>query len=224
MNKSVKPYHHGNLKEALVCVFINLLQNIPFEKLSLRRIASEVGVAPTAVYNHFKNKEELQFAAKVKCLVHFAQYLDDSVLGATSPEQKICELGKAYYRYSKEHGLYFEFMMSTKISEEYITEDFIKIAMRAEEALRIAVIELYEKHNIPTNMFNEGLGTFGCWAIAHGISELTNKSLNLAACHSGRWAEEFLLQDEGQTNACFEAMTQVLVEGLLAVEKSKMSK
>lgn len=220
MNISAKPYHHGNLKAALINALMDLLQHMPFEKISLRKVASEVGVAPTAVYNHFKSKEDLQIAAKLKCMIHLGDYLDASVQNVESPEQKICELGKAYYRYSKQYLPYFEFMMSTNIPEECVTDEIIEVSMRAESALRIAIIELYEKHNIATNAFNEGLGTLGGWAIAHGVSDLANKSLNLAACHSGRWSNEFLLQDPQQINACFEAITNVIVQGLLATARA----
>lgn len=221
MKTPAKPYHHGNLKQALIGALLDLLQHTSFEKISLRKVASEVGVAPAAVYNHFKSKEDLHIAAKLKCMMHLADYLDDCVVGVESPEQKICELGKAYYRYSRQYSPYFEFMISTHIPDHCITDDIIEVSMRSESALRIAVIELYEKHHIPTCAFSEGLGTFGCWAIAHGISDLANKSLNLAACHSGRWSNEFLLQDTQQIDACFEAMTSVIVHGLLATAKAK---
>jgi AcrR family transcriptional regulator len=223
VNKSVKPYHHGNLKEALVSAFIDLLQDTPFEKLSLRKIASHVGVAPTAVYNHFKSKDELQIAAKMDCMNHLADYLDDCVISVDDAEQKICELGKAYYRYSQEHAQYFNFMMSANIPEEFITEELIETSMRAESALRSAIIDLLKAHDIPTNAYNEGLGTFGCWAVAHGVSDLANKSLNLAACHSGRWSEEFMMQNQEQIDACFEAIGNMIVQGLLATARRKSS-
>ena len=224
MNTLAKPYHHGNLKEELVKVFTELLESTPYEKLSLRKIASEVGVAPTAVYNHFKSKEELQTAAKIKCMMHLADYLDQSVIGIESPEDKICELSKAYYHYSREYAPYFEFTMGANVPKEYVTDELLEVSMRAEEALRIAVNELFAKHDIPTDTFNEGLGTFGCWGLAHGISDLANKSLNLAACRTGRWSEEFLLREQEQINACFQAMTDAFVQGLLVAAKTKLGR
>jgi AcrR family transcriptional regulator len=224
VNKTAKPYHHGNLKEALVSAFIDLLEDTPFEKLSLRKLASHVGVAPTAVYNHFRSKDELQIAAKLNCMNHLADYLDECVINVSNPETKIVELGKAYYRYSQEHAQYFYFMMSTNIPEECITEELIETSMRAESALRSAIIDLLKAHDIPTNSYNEGLGTFGCWAVAHGISDLANKSLNLAACHSGRWSEEFMLQSSEQIDACFDAIGNMIVQGLLATARRESSK
>jgi AcrR family transcriptional regulator len=52
-------YHHGDLKASLVEAASIILQRDGADALSLRAIASEVGVSHTAPYSHFKNKKEL---------------------------------------------------------------------------------------------------------------------------------------------------------------------
>lgn len=52
-------YHHGDLKASLVEAARIILQRDGADALSLRAIASEVGVSHTAPYSHFKNKKEL---------------------------------------------------------------------------------------------------------------------------------------------------------------------
>ncbi len=54
-----KPYHFGNLKEALIEQGIELIHEEGIEKFSLRKVAKRVGVSATACYNHFENMEEL---------------------------------------------------------------------------------------------------------------------------------------------------------------------
>ena len=53
MPKAVKPYHHGDLKNALVRAGIDLLETRGLPGLSLRAIAAAVGVSHTAPKNHF---------------------------------------------------------------------------------------------------------------------------------------------------------------------------
>ena len=59
MQANKKVYHKGNVRENLVRAAEDVLQEEGLAALSLRRIAREVGVAPSAVYNHFENREAL---------------------------------------------------------------------------------------------------------------------------------------------------------------------
>ncbi|TGL87781.1 TetR/AcrR family transcriptional regulator [Leptospira congkakensis] len=52
-------YHHGDLRPALITAARNLLQKQGIEAVSLRSIASAIGVTHMAPYAHFKGKQEL---------------------------------------------------------------------------------------------------------------------------------------------------------------------
>lgn len=54
-----KPYHHGDLREQILCAASKLLEENTISSLSLRAVAKEVGVSHTAPYRHFKDKESL---------------------------------------------------------------------------------------------------------------------------------------------------------------------
>ena len=54
-----KPYHHGDLREEILCAASRLLESNNISSLSLRAVAKEVGVSHTAPYRHFKDKESL---------------------------------------------------------------------------------------------------------------------------------------------------------------------
>lgn len=54
-----KPYHHGDLRRALIETGINFIKQEGEEALSLRRIAEMCGVSNAAPYAHFKSKERL---------------------------------------------------------------------------------------------------------------------------------------------------------------------
>lgn len=210
------PYHHGNLKEALIDTYLQLLETEGAEKISMRKLASIIGVAPTAVYNHFESKEALQIAVKIKCLNHFADYLDASAEQIDDPKQAITELGKAYFNYSRGHRQYFHLIMNSQVSEELITEELLSAGMRAEAAIRNTVIALLEQHGIPSTQYNEGLGAFACWSVAHGISSIADTRVNHVACADGRWPPQFMLVSEEQVHQSFDAMTDVLVAGILS--------
>lgn len=54
-----KPYHHGDLKKALLEETAHILREEGESALSLRGLAARLGVSRTAPYNHYKNKESL---------------------------------------------------------------------------------------------------------------------------------------------------------------------
>src|SRR5580658_11275763 len=54
-----KPYHHGDLRRALMESADAILEREGPNALSLRAVAREAGVSPAAPYHHFKDKDEL---------------------------------------------------------------------------------------------------------------------------------------------------------------------
>ncbi|HKR88405.1 MAG TPA: helix-turn-helix domain-containing protein [Phenylobacterium sp.] len=57
-----RPYHHGDLRRALVEAARRLLETEGAAAMSLRAVAREAGVSPAAPYHHFKDKGELMAA------------------------------------------------------------------------------------------------------------------------------------------------------------------
>lgn len=219
-DKPASSYHHGNLKQALVDAYIELLESVPADKLSLRKLAAHVGVAPTAVYNHFADKNALKAAVKLWVLRHFSLYLQTTATTAVEPEERIYQLGLIYYQYSVDHRHYYDRIYMDDVPPEYINDELIEASMAAEAQLRAAVVALLRQHGLPTSQYNEGLGAFACWAMAHGVTSLAACHVNLAACHTGRWPPEFMLQDSVAVKASFRAMTRVLVAGILDAAKT----
>lgn len=217
--ESERQYHHGNLKQVLVDAYLELLPTMPREQLSMRKLCAHIGVAQTAVYNHFKNKDELAVAVKIRCLEHFADYLDDRAKTEDNAHGQIKALGQAYFQYAYENAQYFELLMGDHVPDELVTEELMQAGMRAESALRASVVALLKEHDLPTNQYNEGLGSLACWSVAHGITSIASMRLNQVACADGRWPETFQLSTPEQVNASFEIMTDVLVAGILKAAK-----
>lgn len=54
-----RPYHHGDLRGALIAEAIAQVEAVGMEHLSLRCVAHAVGVSPSAAYHHFADKDAL---------------------------------------------------------------------------------------------------------------------------------------------------------------------
>lgn len=58
-----RPYHHGDLRNALIASALRLIEECGPESFSLREAAREVGVSANAAYRHFQDKSALMTAA-----------------------------------------------------------------------------------------------------------------------------------------------------------------
>ena len=61
-----RPYHHGDLRGALILEAISQVEAVGMEHLSLRSVAHEVGVSPSAAYHHFADKDALLTAVALE--------------------------------------------------------------------------------------------------------------------------------------------------------------
>ncbi len=57
-----RPYHHGDLRSALIGEGLRLVEEAGAEALSLREVARAAGVSATAIYRHFPDKRALMTA------------------------------------------------------------------------------------------------------------------------------------------------------------------
>src|SRR5665213_3923660 len=90
-----RPYHHGDLRRALVDAARRILEAEGPTALSLRAVAREAGVSPAAPYHHFKDKAELLDAVADEGW----QMLDAGMAkakAAADPRDKLTALGIAY--------------------------------------------------------------------------------------------------------------------------------
>lgn len=88
------------------------------EKLSLRALAREAGVSPTAPYRHFPSKQSL-LAALAEEGFHELRARFDAVAAAPHPdlEQRLLALGVAYVEFALEHPTTYELMFGRVLGD-----------------------------------------------------------------------------------------------------------
>lgn len=106
-----KPYHHGDLREALVQAGLELLRERGLEGVRLRETASRAGVSHTAPYHHFPNKAMLIEALAVESFGRFTRALQRAWEETPGPSiARFRALGLAYVRFALEHSAEFRLM------------------------------------------------------------------------------------------------------------------
>lgn len=170
-------YHHGNLTQEITNIAIERIRKQGVQQVSLRQLASDCGVSPTAVYRHFQNKEHL--------LAHIARLgfesLHDKLLQSTNTTSPIHEqvLGRAitYIEFAIENPCYFDLMFGSYVTDREEHPELEKVMLSTFRLLEETTSASIE-HNI--HQGDPELISYHSWALIHGLALLlTSKQIPL---------------------------------------------
>ncbi|MEM7077582.1 MAG: TetR/AcrR family transcriptional regulator [Pseudomonadota bacterium] len=95
-----KPYHHGDLFEAVLDDAERCVEQGGLESVSLRGTAKSLGVAHSAVFRHFSDKRHVLTELAVRSARRMTTVIDSEVNRA-SPKGKFLAAGLAYVNFAK---------------------------------------------------------------------------------------------------------------------------
>ncbi len=111
------PYHHGNLKEAMVDATVALVEERGVENLSVREVAKRVGVSSGAPFRHFPTRTALLTAVAEQATRLLLEAMTDAVRrhAAAAPLDRFRALGDAYMRWALAHPTQFAIVSNRKL-------------------------------------------------------------------------------------------------------------
>src|SRR5512136_65494 len=114
---SKAPYHHGDLRHALLEAALDLVTARGVEAFSLREAAREVGVSPAAAYRHFADKDALLAALALEAFARLGQAMERAVSRAPGEAGSkahaaavFLAVGPAYVEFAVQHPAQFRVM------------------------------------------------------------------------------------------------------------------
>ncbi|MGE5380626.1 MAG: TetR/AcrR family transcriptional regulator [Methylocystaceae bacterium] len=169
---SLKPYHHGNLKEALIEAGIELINQEGLDKLSLRKVASICGVSQAAPYSHFQSKDDLLQAMRDYVLAQFMEALEKPIsLYGPDEERALIEMGKSYVMFFINNPQYFKFIFSEQCMQVYLsiemdeTDNFPPFKLMKDIAVPILAAKGIAKEKVEDAVIS-------LWATVHGLASI----------------------------------------------------
>jgi len=108
-------YHKGNVREDLVDAAEKILRKEGLSTLSLRRVAREVGVAPSAVYNHFRNREALLVAVATDGYRQLSRIENRAYSMGGKPGQVLREMARDYLHFAASNPDLYRLMFSAEV-------------------------------------------------------------------------------------------------------------
>ena len=122
-----KPYHHGDLRTAMIEKGIEMISENGVAALSLRKLAKACGVSEAAPYGHFANKNDLINAIEHYVSNKLSTVLKESVKETGVTTKGLVELGCAFVMFFLHNPQYFELIythLSIKAGGEYKYEPY----------------------------------------------------------------------------------------------------
>ncbi|MEV5952735.1 TetR/AcrR family transcriptional regulator [Streptomyces sp. NPDC051987] len=126
-----RPYHHGDLRAALLASAERTLRERGSAALSLRELARDIGVSHAAPGRHFKDKQALLDALARTGFERLNEALDAADLPDTALEPRLTALARAYVTFAVTNPELLELMYSRKHDPDIDAE----LATAAEHAM-----------------------------------------------------------------------------------------
>lgn len=115
MDKSA--YHHGELPQTLMGLALEHIAAHGTEKLSLRALAREAGVSPTAPYRHFATKQSLLAELATQGFSDLRRRIQKAVAGEGDSRERFVQMGVAYLDFAIENPTVYHLMFGAVLGD-----------------------------------------------------------------------------------------------------------
>lgn len=111
---NTKPYHHGNLREELVRIGVELAADGGPDAVVLREAARRAGVSPAAAYRHFAGQDGLRGAVRDSAVAALGCSMSAAIAAAPSGDAgaRLLAAGRGYVDFATAQPLLFRCLAS----------------------------------------------------------------------------------------------------------------
>ncbi|MCX4738692.1 TetR/AcrR family transcriptional regulator [Streptomyces antibioticus] len=169
----MSPYHHGDLRRAILTAALDVIAADGPAALSLRDLARRAGVSHAAPAHHFRDRTGLLTAIAAEGFGLLA--------AATKESADLKEAGVRYVRFAREHPAHFQVMFTPSLLRADDLELTTARALSA-DALRTVVAQARHHTAEGTETPQEAQGAedardarltgIAAWSVAHGFATL----------------------------------------------------
>lgn len=113
-----RSYHHGDLRQTLLDAAVRHIEAEGTEGLSLRALAREAGVSPTAPYRHFETRQALLAALAAEGFRELGAMMESDPERLTlEPAIVFFEAGMTYVSYARDHRVKYHLMFGDGVGD-----------------------------------------------------------------------------------------------------------
>src|SRR5215469_16204891 len=167
--RRAKPYHHGNLREALLEAAIRLIAEVGPTAFTLREVARRAGVSHNAPYRHFHDRDDLMAAVAAQGFGELTRAMIEAAAGKSDALERLKCAGLGYVTFALRRPEHFTVMFDAPTAEHKHPE----AAAAAEEAFSTLlgfVKSCQEGGQLTAGDLSET--ALLAWTMVHGIAKL----------------------------------------------------
>ncbi len=166
-----KPYHHGDLRNALIQAGLELLAEGGVQELDLRKVARRAGVSHAAPYRHFADKQALIAAINEEGFHLLAERIRSTLREVSvEPVEQLLGVALAYVRFAKENPWLMREMFSG-LTIERETFESLHTASKSVYRLYAEVIRRGQERGKIVDGDPTALAGV-LWSVLHGLAML----------------------------------------------------
>jgi AcrR family transcriptional regulator len=172
-----KPYHHGDLRRALVKAAVSLLTKTQRWDFSLREVARCAGVSHNAPYSHFADKRQLLAAVAANGYEILRVRTLTALRGKTEPTDALKALSIAYLRFGTENPARYRLMFGPTLhaQDAGLPYEVIHAFVTAQAVCRELLKRGSEDGTFrmpPNDRAALEMAVIGIWSVVHGLTML----------------------------------------------------
>src|ERR1700738_3742888 len=99
----LRPYHHGDLRRAIVTAALEILSETQSVEFSLRELGRRAGVSHNAPYKHFAEKSALLAAVSAAGFDLLTKRIADQIARIRNPRAQLFVILRTYIRFGVEN-------------------------------------------------------------------------------------------------------------------------
>lgn len=180
--RKTKPYHHGNLREALLNAALKLISEVGPTAFTLREVARRAGVSHNAPYRHFQDRDELMAAVSTEGYAELTRAMLDAARREAKALARLKQAGLAYVKFALRRPEHFTVMFDAPPSKpsEKVCFNPSKMKIKYPQAAEAAEESFRTLVNLVAACQQEGALPAGdtkqlallAWTMVHGIAKL----------------------------------------------------
>lgn len=176
-----KSYHHGDLRQALLDEAARILKQEGEAGLSMRKLATNIGVSRTAAYHYFANKEELLCAVAEEGFRRFDSILAqipnaapnlDEQLKPNEGQTLLRVFVDRYIDFAISHAQYYDLMFGGQLWKSTQLTESLKAQSHASFKAYVSKVKQWQDQGLVDKDVNALQFAQVSWSALHGMSRL----------------------------------------------------
>jgi len=173
-------YHRGNVRQDLIRLAREILENEDLSAITLRRLTREIGVNPTNFYNHFPNMDYLHAAIQVEGHLEMQNCFTNAITNKSGKEDAIRALCHEYVFFAINHPNLYRLMFDH--IHDY--QQHIELKHSSDRTMSIVAEILYGQDIYdaadPIGFYKTHPLAVTCWSLVHGLAHiLIERQINI---------------------------------------------